>query len=164
MVVPCGDGNIKVHTLIQQAVMRYKKAIAKVSHAAAGSWKPRPSVPGELNMALSCKRRAEFVCVRARARVRERVRSGFCWLLPGSAGVPHGRFALEHGCFCCSASIVCCRKGAAPLWLPCCWRPPQNFPRGRSRYSTPATGARAATFFPRPGEARTRVHKFGGQL
>lgn len=31
VVVPCGDGNIKVHTLIQQAVMRYKKAIAKVS-------------------------------------------------------------------------------------------------------------------------------------
>ncbi|CAI5640507.1 par-3 family cell polarity regulator alpha, b isoform X3 [Oreochromis niloticus] len=29
VVVPCGDGNIKVHTLIQQAVMRYKKAIAK---------------------------------------------------------------------------------------------------------------------------------------
>lgn len=31
VVVPCGDGNIKVHSLIQQAVMRYKKAIAKVS-------------------------------------------------------------------------------------------------------------------------------------
>uniref|UniRef100_A0A3Q3FFY5 Par3/HAL N-terminal domain-containing protein n=1 Tax=Labrus bergylta TaxID=56723 RepID=A0A3Q3FFY5_9LABR len=31
VVVPCGDGNIKVHTLIQQAVMRYKKAIAKVN-------------------------------------------------------------------------------------------------------------------------------------
>lgn len=30
VVVPCGDGNIKVHSLIQQAVMRYKKAIAKV--------------------------------------------------------------------------------------------------------------------------------------
>lgn len=30
VVVPCGDGNIKVHCLIQQAVMRYKKAIAKV--------------------------------------------------------------------------------------------------------------------------------------
>ncbi|XP_008432118.1 par-3 family cell polarity regulator alpha, b isoform X7 [Poecilia reticulata] len=29
VVVPCGDGNIKVHALIQQAVMRYKKAIAK---------------------------------------------------------------------------------------------------------------------------------------
>ncbi|XP_029308816.1 partitioning defective 3 homolog isoform X2 [Cottoperca gobio] len=29
VVVPCGDGNIKVRTLIQQAVMRYKKAIAK---------------------------------------------------------------------------------------------------------------------------------------
>ncbi|XP_029985292.1 partitioning defective 3 homolog [Sphaeramia orbicularis] len=29
VVVPCGDGNIPVHTLIQQAVLRYKKAIAK---------------------------------------------------------------------------------------------------------------------------------------
>ncbi|KAM4728240.1 par-3 family cell polarity regulator alpha, b isoform 2-T2 [Anableps anableps] len=29
VVVPCGDGSIKVHALIQQAVMRYKKAIAK---------------------------------------------------------------------------------------------------------------------------------------
>nr|XP_029479712.1 partitioning defective 3 homolog isoform X6 [Oncorhynchus nerka] len=29
VVVPCGDGNIKIHILIQQAVMRYKKAIAK---------------------------------------------------------------------------------------------------------------------------------------
>ncbi|KAF3698573.1 Partitioning defective 3 -like protein [Channa argus] len=34
VVVPCGDGNIKVHALIQQAVMRYKKAIAKD----AGYW------------------------------------------------------------------------------------------------------------------------------
>lgn len=31
VVVPCGDGNIKVHSLIQQAVTRYKKAIAKDS-------------------------------------------------------------------------------------------------------------------------------------
>ncbi|XP_029381638.1 par-3 family cell polarity regulator alpha, b isoform X11 [Echeneis naucrates] len=29
VVVPCGDGNIKVRALVQQAVMRYKKAIAK---------------------------------------------------------------------------------------------------------------------------------------
>ncbi|XP_061695922.1 partitioning defective 3 homolog isoform X6 [Syngnathoides biaculeatus] len=29
VVVPCGDGNIHVHALVQQAVMRYKKAIAK---------------------------------------------------------------------------------------------------------------------------------------
>lgn len=39
VVVPCGDGNITVHTLIQQAVMRYKKAIAKVSAVC-------PGVPG----------------------------------------------------------------------------------------------------------------------
>uniref|UniRef100_A0A8C7V884 Par-3 family cell polarity regulator n=1 Tax=Oncorhynchus mykiss TaxID=8022 RepID=A0A8C7V884_ONCMY len=30
VVVPCGDGNIKIHILILQAVMRYKKAIAKL--------------------------------------------------------------------------------------------------------------------------------------
>ncbi|XP_044195701.1 partitioning defective 3 homolog isoform X3 [Thunnus albacares] len=29
VVVPCGDGNIKVHSLIDKAAMRYKKAIAK---------------------------------------------------------------------------------------------------------------------------------------
>ncbi|XP_016375071.1 partitioning defective 3 homolog [Sinocyclocheilus rhinocerous] len=29
VVVPCGDGNIQIHSLIQQATMRYKKAIAK---------------------------------------------------------------------------------------------------------------------------------------
>ncbi|XP_056155039.1 partitioning defective 3 homolog [Lampris incognitus] len=29
VVVPCGNGNIKVHGLIEQAAMRYKKAIAK---------------------------------------------------------------------------------------------------------------------------------------
>ncbi|MEQ2196313.1 hypothetical protein XENOCAPTIV_010091 [Xenoophorus captivus] len=36
VVVPCGDGNIKVHALIQQAVMRYKKAIAKTLQDADG--------------------------------------------------------------------------------------------------------------------------------
>lgn len=30
VVVPCGNGTIKVHSLIEQAAMRYKKAIAKV--------------------------------------------------------------------------------------------------------------------------------------
>lgn len=30
MVVPCGNGTIKVRSLIEQAAMRYKKAIAKV--------------------------------------------------------------------------------------------------------------------------------------
>ncbi|CAK6952032.1 partitioning defective 3 homolog isoform X2 [Scomber scombrus] len=31
VVVPCGDGNIKVHSLVEKAAMRYKKAIAKDS-------------------------------------------------------------------------------------------------------------------------------------
>lgn len=34
VVVPCGDGNIKVHSLVEKAAMRYKKAIAKVSPSA----------------------------------------------------------------------------------------------------------------------------------
>ncbi len=38
VVVPCGDGNIKIHSLIQQATMRYKKAIAKVSRVLLFSW------------------------------------------------------------------------------------------------------------------------------
>lgn len=45
VVVPCGDGNIKVHALIQQAAMRYKKAIAKVS-AARWCRRFRRRVPG----------------------------------------------------------------------------------------------------------------------
>lgn len=49
VVVPCGDGNVKVQSLIEQAAMRYKKAIAKVS--------PRQHTPqprGDF-----CKRSAE---------------------------------------------------------------------------------------------------------
>lgn len=46
VVVPCGDGNIKVHSLIEQAIMRYKKAIAKVrpqtdTHTYAHTHAPR---------------------------------------------------------------------------------------------------------------------------
>lgn len=39
VVVPCGDGRMKVFSLIQQAVTRYRKAVAKVSGLgrAAGS-------------------------------------------------------------------------------------------------------------------------------
>ncbi|TNN75178.1 Partitioning defective 3 [Liparis tanakae] len=40
VVVPCGDGNIQVHSLIDQAAMRYKKAIAKVSPSAQRSAPP----------------------------------------------------------------------------------------------------------------------------
>uniref|UniRef100_A0A4W3H4G6 Par3/HAL N-terminal domain-containing protein n=1 Tax=Callorhinchus milii TaxID=7868 RepID=A0A4W3H4G6_CALMI len=31
VVVPCGDGALTVHSLIQQAVTRYRRALAKVS-------------------------------------------------------------------------------------------------------------------------------------
>ncbi|KAL8164977.1 UNVERIFIED_CONTAM: hypothetical protein K2H54_021556 [Gekko kuhli] len=37
VVVPCGDGNMKVFSLVEQAVTRYRKAIAKRS---------APSEPG----------------------------------------------------------------------------------------------------------------------
>ncbi|RMC04818.1 hypothetical protein DUI87_17991 [Hirundo rustica rustica] len=39
VVVPCGDGNMKVFSLIQQAVTRYKKAIAKAVLAAVSTRK-----------------------------------------------------------------------------------------------------------------------------
>uniref|UniRef100_A0A452IH74 Par3/HAL N-terminal domain-containing protein n=1 Tax=Gopherus agassizii TaxID=38772 RepID=A0A452IH74_9SAUR len=59
VVVPCGDGNMKVFSLIQQAVTRYKKAIAKVrvrARAASGerSSRSRERAPG-INMALPGK-------------------------------------------------------------------------------------------------------------
>lgn len=50
MVVPCGDGRMKVFSLIQQAVTRYRKAVAKVSGLGA-----RRGADGEgagINMAL----------------------------------------------------------------------------------------------------------------
>ncbi|CDQ62620.1 unnamed protein product [Oncorhynchus mykiss] len=65
VVVPCGDGNIKVHTLIQQAVMRYKKAIAKVRRCYFGSrvcfkcsiadWKQWCKMPGA-SVERTCRR------------------------------------------------------------------------------------------------------------
>lgn len=46
VVVPCGDGNIQIHNLIQQAAMRYKKAIAKVSRdLLCCFWKNSVSTP-----------------------------------------------------------------------------------------------------------------------
>lgn len=42
VVVPCGDGSIEVHNLIEQAAMRYKKAIAKVSTPTL----PNTALPG----------------------------------------------------------------------------------------------------------------------
>lgn len=68
VVVPCGDGNLKVHALIQQAVMRYKKAIAKVSDLFAPSC--GSCVPGsrghrqhgaDAEPAGGCSRSAAFV-------------------------------------------------------------------------------------------------------
>lgn len=58
VVVPCGDGNIQVHSLIEQAAMRYKKAIAKVSppHSSAPvcfcNVSPSGAARWSLNMAL----------------------------------------------------------------------------------------------------------------
>lgn len=64
VVVPCGDGSTKVHSLIEQAAMRYKKAIAKVRspssstqpgalfyarriHTGAPTWRFFPRAEGE---------------------------------------------------------------------------------------------------------------------
>ncbi|KAA0704905.1 Partitioning defective 3 -like protein [Triplophysa tibetana] len=59
VVVPCGDGNIQIHNLIQQAAMRYKKAIAKVSRVfmmlLLGEQRVKSS--GSLNMALFLEER-----------------------------------------------------------------------------------------------------------
>uniref|UniRef100_A0A4X2MCD4 Par3/HAL N-terminal domain-containing protein n=1 Tax=Vombatus ursinus TaxID=29139 RepID=A0A4X2MCD4_VOMUR len=38
VVVPCGDGNMKVSSLIEQAVTRYKKAIGKVRLGRSEMW------------------------------------------------------------------------------------------------------------------------------
>lgn len=67
VVVPCGDGNIKVHSLIEKAAMRYKKAIAKVSTSSDSTQTPTclcgASPCGErraaLNMALLLRLRLQ---------------------------------------------------------------------------------------------------------
>lgn len=38
VVVPCGDGNIQVRNLLEEAAMRYKRAIAKVSPRSVTVW------------------------------------------------------------------------------------------------------------------------------
>lgn len=61
VVVPCGDGNLKVHALIQQAVMRYKKAIAKV-RAPPRAWTPAPGScvgPGRTQHGAKLRAKAE---------------------------------------------------------------------------------------------------------
>lgn len=50
VVVPCGDGNITVYNLIEQAAMRYKKAIAKV--------RPFPALSRCASVTLPSVRRA----------------------------------------------------------------------------------------------------------
>lgn len=54
VVVPCGDGVIKVQSLVEKATMRYRKAIAKVSATtpARFSWNVEVD-PRRSNMALS---------------------------------------------------------------------------------------------------------------
>lgn len=164
VVVPCGDGNIKVHTLIQQAVMRYKKAIAKVS---AAHWcRPlRRRVPG------SCLRPG-----RTQHGAKLHTKSGvwggggwmpgFCWVLPRSAGFLHARVASEAAAFAVLPPLFAAfaEKGAAPLWLLCCWKLP-NFPTvDPGKYPVIAPQQRGLIcHFPRLSEARTRVQRFGGQ-
>lgn len=113
VVVPCGDGNIKVHTLIQQAVMRYKKAIAKVSGATLfprgfvflETMLRRPGgAAGALNMALTwnpCKGEGEEEAAGAAHFVR----------LPSSLPSLHVRVARRV--------LLRSKKGAPPLWFFC---------------------------------------------
>lgn len=51
VVVPCGDGRMKVFSLIQQAVTRYRKAVAKVSGLGRAAGSGRGKGAG-INMAL----------------------------------------------------------------------------------------------------------------
>lgn len=46
VVVPCGDGNMKVFSLIEQAATRYRKAIAKVSRRGRGQTGVPPGQAG----------------------------------------------------------------------------------------------------------------------
>lgn len=118
VVVPCGDGNIKVHTLIQQAVMRYKKAIAKVSGGyfvflrLLFSWKQYCAVQagsaGTLNMAQSSHRCKEEGVNKKRG----------LYLLSCAC---FAQFAhLQTVSVCAFARVlVLSKKGAPPLWFLC---------------------------------------------
>lgn len=52
VVVPCGDGRMKVFSLIQQAVTRYRKAVAKVSGLGRAAGSGRGEKGAGINMAL----------------------------------------------------------------------------------------------------------------
>lgn len=132
VVVPCGDGNIKVHNLVEQAAMRYKKAIAKVRRSSsvarsAASSTARPH--WRLNMALcsgwgegeSGQRRASG---RLPSGARAGGRGGRGGGPPG-APVEHtrGTFHCFH-CFCegdaqqHSSHLLSCLQPTSPkkLW------------------------------------------------
>lgn len=116
VVVPCGDGNIKVHALIQQAVMRYKKAIAKVS---GGYFSP---------LMLSWKRRKlaqKWRKLFADAKQSQVARGG-----GERKGCSAFSFSFCLACFGAqvaeirrrtNCAVCCCfqRKGAPPLWFQC---------------------------------------------
>lgn len=126
VVVPCGDGNIKVHTLIQQAVMRYKKAIAKVSGGYFAflrllfSWKQTLRRPGgsarALNMALTWK-------INAKRRGRG---ASFCRLLLGVA-----RFVRTETLACaCYSPCVAAFKERRTAIVVLVFVNPQKLPLG----------------------------------
>lgn len=83
VVVPCGDGNIQVRNLIEQAAMRYKRAIAKVSPSTATA-RSAFSACSEQHAGASTWRSS-------RARKREREWAGESQWLPIRASVdPQG--------------------------------------------------------------------------
>lgn len=116
-------------------------------------------VPGELNMALSCTRRAEFGGVGGGCRGS----AGFCHVPRGSCTLAlrskAAAFALLPPLFAAFAE-----KGAAPLWLLRCWKLP-NFPTvDPGKYPVMAPQQRGLScHFPRLREAGTRVQGSGGQ-
>lgn len=102
VVVPCGDGHMKVFSLIQQAVTRYRKAIAKVrgwGREGRGGWgrekggeeeREEEEEEGEgagINMALPGKGRRETDGRRGKGKCGGRAGPGLAGApSPGAAG------------------------------------------------------------------------------
>ncbi|KAF7661633.1 hypothetical protein LDENG_00256170 [Lucifuga dentata] len=70
VVVPCGNGDIKVRSLIEQAAMRYKKAIAKVSPSTPVRFRNEAEKSsGAAGVASTQPKHGAFLGIRKRERV-----------------------------------------------------------------------------------------------
>lgn len=166
VVVPCGDGNIKVHALIQQAVMRYKKAIAKVS-ARYRSRPPRRRAPGSRLRPGPTQHGAKL---HTKSGVWGgwgggcRGSAGFCRVLPCSAGFLRALQSCKRSFASFLFGALPGKKSAAPLWLLCCWKLPKFPTVDPGKYPVSAPQQRGLIcHFPRPGGAAPRVQRCGGQ-